>query len=170
MVRQTKEKVPRKPKQAKPPPAPGVIVQTVTDSLLVAQAAVRLEKGDLRTFNTNTGVPRPKLTLLRPRPNPNNVKQNVWKKRQTRRINHDVLLWKKHAPVYRLRGVSLQSLQARPKNAHKLQAQMEIEGMVDWESDGTSGLFQDEEGNPLVAYFARRRVNEPPVSSPTYGP
>lgn len=164
MVRQTKEKVPRKRKQAKPPPAPGAVPQTVTDSLLVAQAAARLEKGDLRTFNANTAVPRPKLTLLQPRPNPNNVKKNVWKKRQTRRINHDVLLWKKHAPVYCLRGVRLQSLQARHKNADKLQAQMQIEDMVHWESDGTSGVFQDEEGNPLVAYFARRRVNDPPIT------
>jgi hypothetical protein len=148
---------------------PGVVLQTVTDSLLVAQATARLEKGDLRTFNTNTAVPRLKLMLLQPRPNPNNIKKNVWKKRQNRCINHDVPLWKKHAPVYCLRGVSLQSLQARPKSAHKLQAQMQIEGMVHWESDGTSSVFQDKEGKPLVAYFARRRVNDLLVSSPTYG-
>jgi len=91
-------------------------------------------------------------------------------KRQTRCIEHDVLLWKENVPVYRLRGVSLSTLQARPKNAHKLQAQLQIDWMEDWESDGASGIFQDEDGNPLVAYFARRRpLTKPSVSSPTYG-
>lgn len=83
-------KVPRKSACPQPPSAPAVIVQMVTDSLLVAQAAAPLENGDLHMFNTNPAVPQPKLTLLQPHLNPNNVKKNVMKKRQIRLINHNI--------------------------------------------------------------------------------
>jgi hypothetical protein len=48
----------------------------------------------------------------------------------------------------------LAALQAHPKNPHKEEAQCIINGMQDWESDGASGVFQNEDGNTLIAYFA----------------
>ncbi|KAG1766592.1 hypothetical protein EDD22DRAFT_950517 [Suillus occidentalis] len=74
-----------------------------------------------------------------------------------------------NTPVYHLKGVTLSGLQACPKNRNKLKAQLQIDEMQDWESDGASGLFDDEEGNPLVAYFTCRRVTHNLVTRhPTY--
>ncbi|KAG1771371.1 hypothetical protein EV702DRAFT_1048994 [Suillus placidus] len=55
-------------------------------------------------------------------------------------------------------GVSLKELQACTKNGvkDKKQAHEVMDGMETWESDGASRIFQDELGNTLIAYFARR--------------
>jgi hypothetical protein len=81
-------------------------------------------------------------------------------------IEHDLQYWAKEAPVYRLAGVSLEKLQSRTKNApkDKAQAREMIKKMESWESDGASGIFEDEVGNTLVAYFGRRVKAEVKVS------
>jgi hypothetical protein len=153
----------RKPKKLPAPPV--VITATVFRASRVAQAASNLKKDDLRIFHQNTGVPSPNVTVLQPAKRPKTLKANVWRKRLLNRINRDVGNWRKNVPIYRLQGVHLASLQARPKNSHKEEAQRVIDEMQDWESDGGSGLFQDDDGNTLVAYFARRRnTNDDEVS------
>jgi len=72
-------------------------------------------------------------------------------------VNHDLKNWVRQMLVYRIMGMNLNKLQACPKNApkDKVQAQEVMEQMETWENNGASGVFQDEKGKTLVAYFGR---------------
>lgn len=139
----------------------------ITDATLVSQAAVKLKREEKSELRKSTTVPHPKTHLLKPVKRCQKqcaqpiirrlrVNQNTAKKRTMKHFEHDVAHWKRNVPVFRLKGVSLKALEKRKKNTAKDQAQAVMDEMVLWESDGASGVFQDEDGNTLVAYFARR--------------
>lgn len=148
----------------------------VTDGILVSKAASTIKGDDRTNLRKVTAVPHPKTTLLKPsarsrRPGKRkSSKRTLCKRQQHQRllaqIEHDLQYWAKEAPVYRLAGVSLEKLQSRTKNApkDKAQAREMIKKMESWESDGASGIFEDEVGNTLVAYFGRRVKAEVKVS------
>ncbi|KAG2031210.1 hypothetical protein BDR03DRAFT_986545 [Suillus americanus] len=143
----------------------------ITDATLVSHAAARLDKAEKSTLRKNTAVPSPKTTLLMRTKGHRELVECKQMKRVARYINHDIRLWRQNAPVYCMKGVNLASLQRRPKNGdkEKFEAQAVINEMQCWESDGTSALFEDEDGKPLVAYFARRRkISGEVAGAPVY--
>ncbi|KAG1829379.1 hypothetical protein F4604DRAFT_1947703 [Suillus subluteus] len=73
-------------------------------------------------------------------------------------LDDTALLWKRHAPTYRILGADIDILSSRPKpsNEGKIKAQTTIDTMVNWESDACSAKFCDEKGQLLAAYFAKR--------------
>lgn len=133
-------------------------LEVVTDPLLVSKAAAVIKGHNKRALRKFTRVPRPKTTLLKPDVRNRKFSQTVMDKRLNVNVNHDLEFWTRKAPVYRLAGVCLRELQARTKNApkDKRRAQEIMDEMKTWDSDGASGVFQDETGNTLVAYFGRR--------------
>ncbi|KAG1863909.1 hypothetical protein F4604DRAFT_1929031 [Suillus subluteus] len=136
----------------------GEILQAVTDGKLVSQAAAALKDSPKRALRKRTRTPHPKTTLLRPIIRKRKWLESQLGKRFVINVNHDLEYWVHNAPVYRLAGVSLKELQDRGKNGpkDKARAQEVMEEMETWESDGASGIFQDELGNTLIAYFGRR--------------
>jgi hypothetical protein len=132
--------------------------QVVTDAGPVSRAAAAVQGTPKRALRKSTKALHPKARLLGcgiP-----NRKSRISKlhKRLMANVNHDLEYWVRQAPVYRIAGVNLDKLQVRPKNApkDKVRAQEVMELMETWESDGASGIFQDEKGRTLVAYFGRR--------------
>jgi hypothetical protein len=67
-------------------------------------------------------------------------------------------LWRKNVPTFRVQGVFLSELDKRTKNNKKDIAALDkvIEGMKDTPADACSGIWQDEEGNTLLAAFAHQ--------------
>ncbi|KAG0693692.1 hypothetical protein DFH29DRAFT_1007023 [Suillus ampliporus] len=136
----------------------GALLEVVTDARRVSQAAAVLKGDDKRDLRKLTRVPHPKTTLLKPSVRNRKSCKSKLNKRLIDNVNHDLEHWVDKAPVYRLVGVSLEELRTRTKNApkDKARAQKIMEEMKTWESDGASGIFEDELGNTLVAYFGRR--------------
>ncbi|KAG1721947.1 uncharacterized protein EDB91DRAFT_1256291 [Suillus paluster] len=136
----------------------GELLEVVTDARRVSRAAAVLKGDDKRDLRKLTRVPHPKTALLRPGVRNPKLCKSKLNKRLIDQVNHDLEHWAKKAPVYRLAGVSLEDLQTRTKNApkDKALAQKIMDEMRTWESDGASGIFEDELGNTLVAYFGRR--------------
>ncbi|KAG2038739.1 hypothetical protein BDR03DRAFT_1009490 [Suillus americanus] len=134
------------------------LLQVVTDAMLVSRAAAGLKDSPKRALRKSTRIPHPKTALLRPVTRKRKWLDSQVAKRLLINVHHDLEYWVQKAPVYRLAGVSLKKLQARTKNGakDKARAQEVMDEMQTWESDGASGIFQDELGNTLVAYFARR--------------
>lgn len=135
----------------------------VTNANLVSQAASQLQREHKRRLGQDTKAPCPDVRLLK-RPVPKRLLcSNQWGVRAKRHCAYHVRHWQSNAPVYRLKGIRLGDLKARPKNDAKEIAQATMEAMESWESDGASGIFQDELGNPLLAYFAQRHKGSGPV-------
>ncbi|KAG2109525.1 hypothetical protein DEU56DRAFT_920321 [Suillus clintonianus] len=147
--------------------------EVVTDGRLVSQAAAAIKGEEKSHLRKVTAVPHPKTVLLKPSAyqrtsgksksgKRKSDRHTLGKRKQQQRllqhIYHDLQYWADEAPVYKLQGVNLQKLQSRTKNApkDKEKARAIIREMESWESDGASGVFQDEVGNTLVAYFGRR--------------
>jgi hypothetical protein len=66
--------------------------------------------------------------------------------------------WSKYAPTFRTPGVKLLQLAKRPKPCKegKAYAEKVMSEMKDWEADGFSAKFCDEDGCLMAAYFAHR--------------
>ncbi|KAG2062709.1 hypothetical protein BDR04DRAFT_1164748 [Suillus decipiens] len=145
---------------------------TVTDANLVSHAASQLQGKEKRRLGQETKVPCPNTGLLKRPIRKRTLCSNQWDIRRKRHCNYHVHYWQRNAPVYRLKGVRLEDLKARSKNNAKETAQATIDVMESWESDGASGIFQDELGKPLLAYFAQRRdgLSRPPEGTLYYEP
>lgn len=78
-----------------------------------------------------------------------------------RNMERRVKLWTLYAPAYKIPGVRLSELAARPKPcvAHREEAMAKMESMISWASDACSAKFFDEEGQLMAAYFAKRIVH-----------
>lgn len=132
--------------------------QLVSDARRVSQAAAVIQGTPKRILRKSTQVPHPKTALLKTNIRDRKLCLAKIQKRLIVNVNHDLKYWEEQAPVFRLAGIKLCELKARPKNTakDKARAQEVMEEMKSWESDGSSGVFQDELGNTLVAYFGRR--------------
>ena len=104
-------------------------------------------------------VPKPNIDHLTAGlpSHPDKTKNQAQKKFQTT-AEYKADIWYQNCSRYIVRGASLGRLQLRPKNTNTLiaEASCKMEMAVNSPADACSGVWYDEEGNTLVAAFARR--------------
>jgi hypothetical protein len=117
-------------------------------------------------------VPKPAITTLTPALSvKKSGKRSATKQRGELRSNARRLatLWKKNVPTFRIQGIFLSELDKRTKNDKQDIAALNkvIERMTDIPADACSGIWQDEEGQTLLAAFAHQGWQRKSISVTT---
>jgi hypothetical protein len=132
--------------------------QVVSDAGLVSQVVAVIQSTPKQALHKLTKTLHPKIRLLGHGILKLKISVSKLHKCLMANVNHDLEYWVKQTLVYRIASMNLDKLQVRFKNApkDKAQAQEVMEQMGTWKSNGALGVFQDEKGRMLVAYFGRQ--------------
>lgn len=128
----------------------------ITDTAEVSKAASRAEGPEKSQLLAHTTVPLP-TALPAPR-----ILCHKERRQFIRNLNFNAKNWMQYAPVYRLRGINIGELAVRPKPSKRdrKDAQEIMVAMADWEADACSAKFCDQQGTPILAYFAHRAKSD----------